>query len=359
MTTLAPFRLSIALSGSTESAGPALPDGHVILDFSGNGNSGLGRGGLDSDRESGNFNQIWTGLADFEEWRQKQHKMYSIELLPAKTLRGVNYLWKRVYKCGREGTGGEKHYQKKNPDQFRKLGSKRTGCTCQVIVKAYPGTDTLLGKYIEDHDHPLGIDNLIYTRVSENAKEKIKELWELGVQPRRIVCNCHFHLWHGLICQQLKSIRSMATDTDRDKYIQMDDINRVARALDRQKIRLDPKDEASIRKWIDILRLEGTNVFYKDKLDRAPLGSGLSEDVFCLVFQTRFQSEMFQRLGNALLCIDATHNTTCYSGLPLFTIMARDHWGHGKRNAIFIRSQFNFRSVRGSGSLDAVIQFPK
>jgi len=115
----------------------------------------------------------------------------------------------------------------------------------------------------------------------------------------------------------------------------MDDINRVARALDRQKIRLDPKDEASIRLWIDILRLEGTNVFHKDKLARAPLGSGLSEDLFCLVLQTRFQSEMFQGLGNALLCIDATHNTTCYSGLPLFTIMVRDRWGHGKQNAVF------------------------
>jgi hypothetical protein len=119
----------------------------------------------------------------------------------------------------------------------------------------------------------------------------------------------------------------------------MDDINRVARALDREKIRLHPKDEISIRMWIDILKFEGANAFCKDKLDRAPLGSGLSEDLFCLVLQTKFQSEMFQKLGNALICIDATHNATCYSGMPLFTIMVRDHWGHGKRNALFGRSQ--------------------
>jgi len=114
----------------------------------------------------------------------------------------------------------------------------------------------------------------------------------------------------------------------------MDDINRVSRALDREKICLHPKDEISIRKWLDVLRLEGANAFCKDKIDRAPLGSGLSEDAFCLVLQTRFQSEMFQELGNALICIDATHNTTCYSGMPLFTIMARDHWGHGKQYLI-------------------------
>ena len=95
----------------------------------------------------------------------------------------------------------------------------------------------------------------------------------------------------------------MATVTDRDKYIKMDDINHVSRALDWEKIRLHPKDEISIRKWLDVLRLEGANVFCKDKMDRALLRSGLSEDAFCLVLQTGFQSEMFQELGNVLICV--------------------------------------------------------
>ena len=127
----------------------------------------------------------------------------------------------------------------------------------------------------------------------------------------------------------------MATDTDRDKYIQMTDINCVARALDREQICLHQKDEVSIQIWLDILRLEGATAFCKDKLDPAPLRSRLSEDLFCLVLQTKFQSEMFRKLGNTLLCIDVTHNITCYSEMPLFTIMARDHWGHGKRDAEF------------------------
>ena len=110
----------------------------------------------------------------------------------------------------------------------------------------------------------------------------------------------------------------------------MDDINHISWVLDWEKIHLHPRDEILIQKWLDVLRLEGANAFCKDKLDQAPLGSGLSEDVFCLILQTQFQSEMFQKLRNALICIDATHNTTCYSGMPLFTIMARDHWGHRK-----------------------------
>ena len=117
----------------------------------------------------------------------------------------------------------------------------------------------------------------------------------------------------------------MATDTDCDESIQMNDINHISRALDQEKICLDPKDKISIDKWLDILRLDVANTFCKEKLQAAPLGSGLAEDVFCPFLQTRFQFEMFQELGNALICIDATHNTSCYAELPLFTIMARDH----------------------------------
>ena len=194
MTTLSPFRLSITSARSTESVGPALPDKHVVLDFSGNGlydKSGP-RGGFDYDKASGEFNQIWTSLAEFDRWRQEQRRLYSIELLVAKSIPGVHFMWKRTYKCGREGTGGVKHYQKKIPDQDRKIGSKRIGCPCQVIVKAYPGTDTLLGKYIIDHDHPTGIENLIYTRVSDNAKGKAREMLQQGVEPRKVVCNHRF-----------------------------------------------------------------------------------------------------------------------------------------------------------------------
>ena len=57
----------------------------------------------------------------------------------------------------------------------------------------------------------------------------------------------------------------------------------------------------------------------------------LARDVFILCIQTKFQLELFRRLGDAFLGIDATHNVTQYKGILLFTIMARDHWGHGAR----------------------------
>jgi hypothetical protein len=69
--------------------------------------------------------------------------------------------------------------------------------------------------------------------------------------------------------------------------------------------------------------------FYKDKLELPPEGSDLARDVFAVCIQTKFQIEVFRNLGNAFLGIDATHNVTQYKGILLFTIMARDHWGHG------------------------------
>jgi len=40
--------------------------------------------------------------------------------------------------------------------------------------------------------------------------------------------------------------------------------------------------------------------------------------------------EAFRRLGDGFIGIDATHNITHYKEMLLFTIMARDNWGHGK-----------------------------
>ena len=141
----------------------------------------------------------------------------------------------------------------------------------------------------------------------------------------------------------------------------MKDINHIATALERKTTQKDPKDEISIKMWLDSdLREQGTRSFCKDRQDPPPQGSRLAEDLFILVLQTRFQSDAFQHLGGGILSIDATHNMTCYSGVMLITIMARDHWGHGKQMNFTISDKFTqliFRYARVTGSLDAVIQY--
>ena len=181
MITLPPLHLSEAIN-VVPSVGPP-PAEHVVLDLSENDATGPDRGGFHADRESGKFNQMWTSLAEFDRWHQEQCQIYSIEFLLAHTCNGVCYIWKWTYKCGCEGLGGKKYYEKKNPDQIRKIGTKQIGCSCQLVVKSYPGRDTILGKFIDDHDHPTGIQNLIYTKVSENAKGRAREMLKNGVAP--------------------------------------------------------------------------------------------------------------------------------------------------------------------------------
>jgi len=120
----------------------------------------------------------------------------------------------------------------------------------------------------------------------------------------------------------------------------MQDINHITREMDQDHTQLHPKDEISIKLWLDVLNKDGANTFLKDKLDPLPLGSRLAEDLFIVVLQTQFQSDMFQQLGGWIVSIDATYNTTCYS-VQLVTIMVRDKWGHGK--------QINLLSVSDQG----------
>ena len=48
-----------------------------------------------------------------------------------------------------------------------------------------------------------------------------------------------------------------------------------------------------------------------------------------LGIQTDGQHEMLQRFGHRLMAMDATHNTTHYENISLFTVLVHDTHGHG------------------------------
>jgi len=122
---------------------------------------------------------------------------------------------------------------------------------------------------------------------------------------------------------------------DRDYYITMRDITRIRQIMEDTEIRLDQNDAISIRLWSTQLQQDGAHVVLKDKQDPPPLGSALSPEIFVLCIQTKFQCDCFQELGSDFVSIDATHNTTQYVGLQLFTIIVRDLWGHGTLCGVF------------------------
>ena len=146
-------------------------------------------------------------------------------------------------------------------------------------------------------------------------------------------------------------------ETDRDHYMTMRDITRLRQIVEDTEIRLDHNDVISIRLWSTRLQQDSAHVILKDKHDPPPLGSSLSPKIFVLCIQTKFQCERFQELSSDFMSIDATHNTTQYVGLQLFTIIVRDLWGHGALCGVFplMDALTSFPLYRCSCCMDAVV----
>jgi hypothetical protein len=89
--------------------------------------------------------------------------------------------------CSRQPSGGWKNYQKKYPERQCKIDSKKSGCHCQIVIKRYHHTPTILGRYEVKHNHEVSLANLAYTHMSRIAWEKIKFMLQLKIDCREIV----------------------------------------------------------------------------------------------------------------------------------------------------------------------------
>ena len=145
------------------------------------------------DVAKGKYNISWDSLGDMLSWLQKEQESKIIELRlkwrrKNKSLAG-NRAWheKHYYVCAREGTGGEKGYEKKHPEWGRKVPVKRSGCACRLIVKIYPHTPCVLGKYNSEHSHPIGYENARYTQLSKDTRIRIAEMIRMGISHAKIV----------------------------------------------------------------------------------------------------------------------------------------------------------------------------
>ena len=125
-------------------------------------------------------------------------------------------------------------------------------------------------------------------------------------------------------------IHNLAPHGSHDQFISLSDVSRMGRTLLKNEICLHQEDAISIKLWINRIKDEDALIFYKDWLNSAPQGSGLQDQAFVMCIQTDFQLDAFWQLGNSFIGIDATHNITQYENYLLFTIIARDKWGHGE-----------------------------
>jgi hypothetical protein len=127
------------------------------------------KGSFNWDRENG-WVMEWAGIAEFDTWLREEQLAKSIEFTVSSTKPGT-WLWtkKLTYVCSRQMSGGKKKDEGKYPDRQRKIDSKKTGCLCQIQIKFYPHTQTILGRYTQEHDHEIQLANVTYTHLSHSA----------------------------------------------------------------------------------------------------------------------------------------------------------------------------------------------
>ena len=285
-------------------------------------------GSLTYDLQKGDMMQ-WPNEDEFLAWLAAEELRDSIKLIVSRTEESDSPNWRarRVFRCSREPSGGKTNQVKKH-NRDRKIPSKKTGCKYQLTIKLYPNTEMILGKYEGEHNHPIGNENLRFLRLSSRVRDLVKDMVHTGMGCQAIVSAIQL-LFAEPTEFQMKRVRESNNRTDRDYYITMRDIARLRRIVEDNEIHLDDNDAISIRLWVTRLRQGGVGVVLKDKRDPAPPGSGVDNDCFILCLQTEFQRDRFQALGSDFLSIDATHNTTQYAGVQLFTLIVRDLWGHG------------------------------
>lgn len=127
------------------------------------------------------LNSFWLRNNRFTAWKCAKSRLHG-------GLSGT-YLSREYYVCARHGTGGTKSYAKKHDDWSRKIPSKITHCTASLVIKSYPDKQYLLGIYDSEHNHPLGYQNIRFTRISPSTRDWIAGMVRMKVKTNHIVSN--------------------------------------------------------------------------------------------------------------------------------------------------------------------------
>ncbi|KAF5333556.1 hypothetical protein D9611_002587 [Ephemerocybe angulata] len=270
----------------------------------------------------------WPSLEKAKEWmaRETEEKLFSFSAKEPRrpNKKGVGkWVTKHIYMCSRGKVCGSSRYVKKH-DRDRKVPNKRTGCGCRLTLTVLMDK-TVIGLYVPDHNHELGAENARFTRMSSKSRQEIEGMLRMGIDPTRVL----EHVRGRIYTEEGNSSASDA-DVSRSEFISRSDVRRVERIIEEESIRLAKKDGPSVLRWVEKLRSEGHYVFLKTSSDASAATSvRLDSDAFVLIIQTQYQQECWQKHGARFAGIDATHNTTHYEGMNLFTLLVRDRWGHG------------------------------
>jgi len=113
-------------------------------------------------------------LAAFDVWCWNKELAYSIELIKSTIVHG-GQVWtlRHIFVCSHEDGGGGTKYVKKHLKWKQKISSKKTGCSCNIVIKCYPNMERIFGCYKRDHDHPIRIANVPFMCLSAGSQRQM------------------------------------------------------------------------------------------------------------------------------------------------------------------------------------------
>jgi hypothetical protein len=286
-------------------------------------------GSITYNQEKGRMPLEWENEDKFLVWLAAEEHVQTIKLIVSVTEESDSPNWwaQHTYRCLQEFLGSKQDRETVHEWDW-KIPSMKMGCQCCLIIKKYLQTKTILRKYDGQHDHLLSDENLRYLRLLHKIWSLVMDMICKGTDPEAIVSHSLNTSFPSQQPLQLKHIRESCKQTECNYHITTCDISCLRRIVENDKICLDPNNAISVRLWVMKLQQCSAKAVLKDKLDPPPEGSGLSSDTFVLCIQTEFQRDCFCALSSDFLSIDATHNTTQYAGVQLFTLIVRDAWGH-------------------------------
>ncbi|KAJ7150786.1 hypothetical protein C8R46DRAFT_1305589, partial [Mycena filopes] len=258
-------------------------------------------------------------------WLREEEKKLTIqfsskEARPNKAKKDHQWLVKHIYVCARQGSGGKSKYVQKHRDRVRNIPARRAedGCTCRLTVKTYPGTSVLLGLYLPDHSHPIGRENMVYTRISAETRAEIERLLREGMRPDLVLNKTRglVHTEDGLLALGDQPAR-------REEFINARDVHRIEssqKKIEAETVRLNANDGLSTLEWVAKLRERDSLLGFKATSDPPLPLSNLADDAFVLAIQTPYQHRCYEKWGKEFMGVDATHNTTYYENMSLFTL---------------------------------------
>ncbi|QRV83111.1 hypothetical protein RhiJN_11127 [Ceratobasidium sp. AG-Ba] len=122
------------------------------------------------------YDLTFANLEEFQAWRRLEEETHTVEFVKGDThtSRTNPPRFKEHVKlvCARHTRRGRKQYVKKHPERTRKTPSRKidgVGCPASICYKTYVHTDVVRVMYTREHSHPIGLENLPFTRKGQKA----------------------------------------------------------------------------------------------------------------------------------------------------------------------------------------------